>query len=639
MNESISLGRATSNIISGHTTAANAIADIQSAKWSKEIAALRSATDADERDRLKKLLPAILWTGKFTTRKNEGIEKFSGYLCADIDKVPDLIGELHDTARHDPHVVAAFVSPTGTGMKIVFRVPVASDTKQHQQNFNAVRAHVTKKYNAKVDEAAKDVARLCFVSHDPAAFYNTAAAPLEVNGHGVAPKLPKVLPAASGAPSTRTQIAERILGAIHWTDEGGFCKCPGEHLHTTANGAKDCKVMLDSVPTIKCFHDSCAGIVDGVNHELRSQIGKAERPAAPDSNRADIASEYLGGDVEQPADDLPELVDAADFIAEPIDPPAELIEGILHKGSKLAFGGSSKSFKTWSLLDVTISVASGADWLGRATAQGKVLFVNFEIQPHAWQRRIVAVAKAKGVELKAGQVFLWNLRGHAADFKKLVPRIIARASRENFALIVLDPIYKLYGDTDENSAGNVALLLNSLERLATETGAAIAFGAHFAKGNAAGKEAIDRISGSGVFARDPDSLLIFTKHETADAFTVEPILRNFAPVAPFAVRWQFPLMLRADDLDPSKLKQVGGRKKEHDPKKLLAAIAHTTPKKTISISAWAAAAKVPRQTLTEYLPEMRRNDWIKTVGAGNNARQCITNKGRAFINADKHDGN
>lgn len=105
--------------------------------------------------------------------------------------------------------------------------------------------------------------------------------------------------------------------------------------------------------------------------------------------------------IEQPAQiattsDLPELIDAADFIAEPLDPPAELIEGILHKGSKLAFGGSSKSFKTWSLLDVAISVATGADWLGHTTAQGKVLFLNFEIQPHAWQRRIVAVAKAGG---------------------------------------------------------------------------------------------------------------------------------------------------------------------------------------------------------------------------------------------------
>lgn len=134
----------------------------------------------------------------------------------------------------------------------------------------------------------------------------------------------------------------------------------------------------------------------------------------------------------------------------------------------------------------------------------------------------------------------------------------------------MDPIYKLYGSTDENAAGDVAELLNSLERLANDSGAAIAFGAHFAKGNASTKEAIDRISGSGVFARDPDSLLIFTRHENDEAFVVEPILRNFAPVERFAVRWQFPLMQLADDLDPSRLKQAGGRKAEHSPDDLLA---------------------------------------------------------------------
>ena len=354
--------------------------------------------------------------------------------------------------------------------------------------------------------------------------------------------------------------------------------------------------------------------------EMRDAPETAEPPPAPTNN-------------------LPDLIDAADFLATPIEQPAELVAGILHKGSKLAFGGSSKSFKTWSLLDLAISVATGLNWLGRPTAQGRVLFVNFEIQPHPWQRRIIAVAKAKGVKIEHGTIHLLNLRGHAADFRQLIPRILERCRVENFALIILDPIYKLYGCTDENAAGDVAALLNSLERLATETGAAIAFGAHFAKGNAAGKEAIDRISGSGVFARDPDSLLIFTKHETDDAFTVEPILRNFAPVAPFAVRWQFPLMQLADDLDPAKLKQVAGRRRQHDPAKLLAIIANNDRANPICVSEWARLAEMPRKTLADYLAEMRRRHWIETIGEGSAVKQAITNVGKAFLNGGQHGEN
>jgi len=588
-DESISLGRATSNGIDGHTTPAAAIADIQSSKWANQIAALRAAT-GDDADRLKKQLPGILWTGTFASRKNDGIESFSGYLCADIDKVPDRIDELRDTANQDPHAAAAFVSPSGTGIKIVFRVPVAADGSQHRQHFNAVRAHVAKIYGAKVDEAAKDVARLCFVSHDPAAFYNADAVPLAVTSEPA--NVASVQPLAGTEKGGRNNAAFEL--ACQWRDNG---RTTDEARAAVRNFAASCNPPLPEVEA-----DGC----------VKSAFSQPPR---------------LPGVVE-----LPDLIDAAAFLAETIDPPDELIEGILHKGSKLVFGGSSKSFKTWCLLHLAICIATGMKWLGRATAQGKVLFLNFEIQPHPWQCRIVAVARAIGVELKAGQIALWNLRGHATGFRQIIPQIIQRCRDENYALIVLDPIYKLYGDTDENSAGNVALLLNALERLATESGAAIAFGAHFAKGNAAGKEAIDRISGSGVFARDPDSILIFTKHETDNAFTVEPILRNFAPVEQFAVRWQFPLMMLADDLDPAKLKQPAGRKREYNPRKLLAAIGDSTREKPVSVSAWASAGKVPRQTLTDYLPEMRRQKWIETTGEGNNARQFITNGGKAFIN-------
>ena len=258
---------------------------------------------------------------------------------------------------------------------------------------------------------------------------------------------------------------------------------------------------------------------------------------------------------------LPPIVDAAGFLAEPVATPTECVAGLLHQGSKLVLGGGSKTFKTWTLADLAISVATGQPWLGFNTNQGKVLFVNFEIQAGFFQKRIAAVAREKQVELLPGQMELWNLRGYAAGYEILVPQIEERVKDNAYSLIILDPIYKLYGNANENAANEVAQLLNAIESLAVASNAAVAFGAHYSKGNQAGKEAIDRISGSGVFARDPDSILSFTKHESEDAFTVEATLRNFTPVEPFVVQWEYPLMRRADHLDPSKLKQAGGRPK------------------------------------------------------------------------------
>jgi hypothetical protein len=267
---------------------------------------------------------------------------------------------------------------------------------------------------------------------------------------------------------------------------------------------------------------------------------------------------------------LPPIVDAADFLSHPIIPPPELVWGILHQGSKMVLGGGSKTFKTWTLLDLAVSVAAGEPWLSFKTSKGRVLFLNFEIQPGFFQQRIQTLAREKRITLTPGQIDLWNLRGHCASYHILIPRIIERVKDKDYALIILDPIYKLYGDTDENSAGAVAQLLNALEYLTTETGAANAFGAHYSKGNQSGKESIDRISGSGVFARDPDSILNFTRHEEPNAFTVEATLRNFKPVEPFVVRWQYPLMRRDKGLDPAKLKQQGGRPKLYTVEKLLA---------------------------------------------------------------------
>jgi len=259
----------------------------------------------------------------------------------------------------------------------------------------------------------------------------------------------------------------------------------------------------------------------------------------PDGHPAD---EYMPreGETVEAQSNLPPILDAAEWLAEPIDLPTELVYGLLHRGSKMVLGGGSKTFKTWTLLDLAVAVAAGEPWLSCKTTKGKVLFLNFEIQAGFFQRRIQAVTSAKGITLAPHSLEVWNLRGWATSYIDLLPRVRQRIKDANYSLLVLDPIYKLYGDTDENSAGAVAGLMNALEVVTVDSGAAIAFGAHYAKGNAAGKEAIDRISGSGVFARDPDSILNFTRHEEQDAFTVEATLRNHKPIEPFVVRWQYP---------------------------------------------------------------------------------------------------
>ncbi len=266
-----------------------------------------------------------------------------------------------------------------------------------------------------------------------------------------------------------------------------------------------------------------------------------------------------------PRNGLPDIIDLRDLLKKESPTPDLLIEGILHKGSKLSLGGGSKTFKSWTFLSMAVAITTGTPFLNLKTTKSKVLIINFEIAEVWMRHRLQTVCHAANLWPEPGTLDLWNLRGYSAPHAILIPKIIQRAKSLGYGLVIIDPSYKLIGQGDENSASDVAQMMASFERITVETaspphpGAAVAFGAHFAKGNASAKESIDRISGSGVFARDPDSILTFTPHEEPNCFTVEATLRNLPQLQPFVVEWQFPSFVRKEFLDPALLKKRPGR--------------------------------------------------------------------------------
>lgn len=285
--------------------AAAVVNAIRTGKWRNAVESVRSAyatTYAEARARgddhaaatkaakravgeQKKALPAVAFSGTFSTRANAALLAHSGLLCADLDDLDaEALARCRATLAASPFVWALFTSPTASGLKAVFKVP--ADGVRHADSFAAVQSYVRQTCGLEIDQACKDVSRLCFVSYDPAATLNEAAAELPVAEAEPAeakppPKRPAAEPSKPATPpdlERRLAIARELFGSIdsHTKPPRLFVKCPGISSHTNGDAPTDCELHLDGAPNVTCVHNSCRAAVEAASRELQSRIGKAE---------------------------------------------------------------------------------------------------------------------------------------------------------------------------------------------------------------------------------------------------------------------------------------------------------------------------------------------------------------------------
>ena len=198
-------------------------------------------------------------------------------------------------------------------------------------------------------------------------------------------------------------------------------------------------------------------------------------------------------------DDLPEpesMASVWDHLPE-LSPP--LINGILRQGHKMLLAGPSKAGKSYSLIELCCAIAEGKQWIGYTCAQGKVMYVNLELDRASCLHRFKDVYEALGWAPESLEnIDIWNLRGKSVPMDKLAPKLIRRAHKKNYIAIIIDPIYKVITG-DENSADQMAHFCNQFDRVCFELGAAVIYCHHHSKGSQGSKRSMDRASGSGVF--------------------------------------------------------------------------------------------------------------------------------------------
>ena len=243
----------------------------------------------------------------------------------------------------------------------------------------------------------------------------------------------------------------------------------------------------------------------------------------------------------------------------------ELISGILRQGRKMIVTGASKAGKSFLLIELAISIATGRKWLGHDCTKSKVLYINFELSKDSFTDRLREICSHLEMDPKSigGMFDTLTLRGMAKPFRELLPGIKHKVERGNYKVVILDPIYKtLLGD--ENDAKVVSEFCNALDNLSSVTGCTVIFCHHHNKSADDSKSAQNRSSGSGVFARDPDAIVDFLEiksfdddkmplevtvpehedlelHDYAFFMRMETALREFPPIKPVEIVFNYPV--------------------------------------------------------------------------------------------------
>nr|DAK49228.1 MAG TPA: Regulatory protein repA [Caudoviricetes sp.] len=220
--------------------------------------------------------------------------------------------------------------------------------------------------------------------------------------------------------------------------------------------------------------------------------------------------------IEDLNDDLPDPEGLADSWDNLPELAPELIKGVLRQGHKMLIAGPSKAGKSFALIEMSIAIAEGKKWLGWDCTQGRVLYVNLELDRPSALHRFRDVYQAMGLAPQnINNIDIWNLRGKTVPMDKLAPKLIRRALKKNYIAVIIDPIYKVLTG-DENSADQMAHFTNQFDKVATELGSSVIYCHHHSKGSQGGKKSMDRASGSGVFARDPDALIDLVELEVSE---------------------------------------------------------------------------------------------------------------------------
>jgi hypothetical protein len=128
----------------------------------------------------KKELPAVTFSGSFANaHKKDNLKDYSRLIVVDIDNIGWGINEIKQKLVDDKHIIAVWISPSGTGLKCLISTSQSQD--YHKDAFDQILEYFKAYYNIDIDKTGSDLCRLCYVSYDENIKINASFEPFIVD--------------------------------------------------------------------------------------------------------------------------------------------------------------------------------------------------------------------------------------------------------------------------------------------------------------------------------------------------------------------------------------------------------------------------------------------------------------------------
>lgn len=511
--------------VKGNAPWQDALEAISDGTFEESIVKLRSIENEEARKAFKRTLQAVTFGGTFKgSRSKNNIDTATGFCIADIDHVKD-VESLFSSLSTDPYTWFAFRSPSGDGIKCGFRAEGITSDADIKVFFANMEEYFLQAYGIGIDKACKDISRLTYMSHDPAAYINTSAQwfpvkPIESRHHNAQhdftfdPGIGEKKYAAKVLESCCQKIRQSLPGDQHRVRldmavlAGGYAHYLTDstvyaalEAAVAASGAEDMRAAMATVRNGLEYGMARPLSVPKREERTKTDHKTGTAPEEPKLEPSFFASLDLAGAL-------------ANRFVHHVPPPLEWLFDHSFPTGQIGFiVGPPGAGKSTFLIHTAAAIVTGKAVIGdklRPSHKGKVFCLFCEENDAILWHRVYKITNElfppvcdlmgtgnlnlnPAYELHEFGNNVWTIAGAGSDMRFVertpfgpVPTtayndlLALLETIPDLACVVLDPLSRLYG-ADENDNAQATLFCSLLERIATKTGANVIVSHHVGK--------------------------------------------------------------------------------------------------------------------------------------------------------------